>query len=79
MRSRAKNANTFILTYSPLTSTVEFLPVDLVNNITKLLEDRESLLKKVHVRASSMNPRSLKRAVQEYGRLQAKKLFMQFL
>lgn len=65
--------------YFPSKPTLEFLLVDLVNNLTKLAEDPEKVLQKVQVKARSMEQRSLKKAVQEYGGVRAKKFFAEAL
>jgi len=59
----------------PLRPTEEFLLVDLVNNVTKLAEDQEALLSKVLIKARRTDRRLLKKAVQEYGGVRAKKFF----
>ena len=55
--------------------TEEFLLVDLVNNLNTLAEDQERLLEKVEARALEMEPKKLKRAVKQYGKVACKKFF----
>lgn len=59
----------------PRTMTEEFLLVDLVNNLNTLAEDQERLLEKVEARALEMEPKKLKRAVKQYGKVACKKFF----
>ena len=58
----------------PLKATPEFLLVDLLNNLYQLAEDPNEVLAKVKFRAKSMNAKKLKKSLQEYGTLKAKKL-----
>ncbi len=59
----------------PGKATPEFLMVDLVNNLDKLAEDRQAVLKNVLTRARSMDKKKLKQSVNNYGNVRAKKLF----
>jgi len=63
----------------PRTMTREFLLVDLVNNLKSLAEDQERLLGKVRTRALTMDPKKLKRAVRQYGKVACKKFFAEVL
>lgn len=58
----------------PLKATPEFLLVDLLNNLYQLAEDPNEVLAKVKLRAKSMDVRKLKKSLQEYGTVKAKKL-----
>ena len=59
----------------PRSLSEEFLLVDLVNNLDRLAEDRDSTLKAVAKKAGSADPKMLGRAVREYGSAKAKKFF----
>ena len=59
----------------PPKASPEFLMVDLVNNLDKLAEDRQAVLKNVLNKAQSMDKRKLKQSVSTYGNVRAKKLF----
>lgn len=61
--------------YFPKEVSEEFLLVDLVNNVNKLAEEEGSVLKRVSCVAANMDVSSLKRGVQRYGGVRAKKLF----
>ena len=58
----------------PTKLTQEFLLVDLLNNLNNLAEDKELLLKKILVKAASMNAKQLKLALKNYGNTRAKSL-----
>ena len=57
----------------------EFLLVDLVNNVNRLAEDKEEVLKRVRTRAGEMDRHVLSKAVNEYGSERAKKFFSETL
>lgn len=61
--------------YFPKEVSKEFLLVDLVNNVNKLAEEQNSVLKRVGDVVADMDTSSLKRDVQRYGGIRAKKLF----
>ena len=50
----------------------EFLLVDLVNNLNKLAEDSELLMKNVTDKVGRMDRKKLKRVVKEYGNVRTK-------
>jgi hypothetical protein len=52
----------------------EFLLVDLVNNIGRLGENEDDLLRRVEARAKEMDLRSLRKAVRDYGGVRARRL-----
>ncbi|WP_432671724.1 DUF6088 family protein [Flavobacterium sp. SM2513] len=54
--------------------TQEFLLVDLLNNLDQLAEDPNEVVSKVRSRAKTMDPKKLKKSLQEYGTIKAKKL-----
>lgn len=54
--------------------TQEFLLVDLLNNLDQLAEDPKEVVSKVRSRAKSMDSKKLKKSLQEYGTIKAKKL-----
>ena len=59
----------------PKTPTPEFLLVDLVNNVTRLAEDRVALLAKVREKAHTLDRSALQRAVRRFGGAHARKFF----
>ena len=63
----------------PKTLSLEFLLVDLVDNVKYLAEDREATLEKVKRRALSMDAKVLAENVREYGGMKAKKFFQPLL
>lgn len=56
----------------PKKASPEFLIVDLLNNLDKIAEDTELLLKNVSQRIKSMDLKRLKINLKEYGNLRAK-------
>ena len=58
----------------PSNVTPEFLLVDLLNNIGNLAEDSNEVLAKVRTRAVAMDRKKLKRSLENYGGLRAKKV-----
>jgi hypothetical protein len=58
----------------PKKVTPEFLLVDLVNNLEMLAEDHKEVLKKVSLKAGTMDAKKLERSVMEYGSARAKKI-----
>lgn len=64
--------------YFPKEVSKEFLLVDLVNNVNKLAEEQDAVLERVRHVAASMDASSLKKDVQRYGGVRAKKLFASF-
>lgn len=64
--------------YFPETVSVEFLLVDLVNNLEKLAEDSRAVLDKVKRKAASLDHQKLTEAVESYGGAKAKKFFFTF-
>ncbi|MGZ3840029.1 MAG: hypothetical protein ACXVMS_12765 [Flavisolibacter sp.] len=65
--------------YVPTKLTKEFLLIDLVNNLKHLEENQESILKNVKDKVDEMNPKVLKKLVQEFGTVGTKKKFAEFL
>lgn len=61
--------------YFPKDVSEEFLLVDLVNNVNKLAEEQDSVLERVSHVAADMDASSLRKDVQRYGGVRAKKLF----
>ena len=59
----------------PKSLTSEFLLVDLVNNLDQLAEAKDEVLKRVMVRAETLDGQRLRRAVREYGNERTKKIF----
>ncbi|MBG6063551.1 hypothetical protein IWX83_003361 [Flavobacterium sp. CG_9.1] len=58
----------------PLKATPEFLLVDLLNNLDQLAEDPKEVVSKVRLKAKTMDAKKLKKSLQEYGSVKAKKL-----
>lgn len=58
----------------PLKATPEFLLVDLLNNLDQLAEDPKEVVSKVRSKAKTMDAKKLKKSLQEYGSVKAKKL-----
>ncbi|HEY1870492.1 MAG TPA: hypothetical protein VGG71_05500 [Chitinophagaceae bacterium] len=65
--------------YVPTKLTKEFLLVDLVNNLKHLEENQESVLENVKAKAREMDPKRLKKLVQEFGTVGTKKKFAELL
>ena len=63
----------------PKKVTPEFLLVDLVNNLDKVAEDHEFVLKNVSTRLKTMDLKKLMRALKEYGSSRAKSLLTPLL
>lgn len=63
----------------PLKASREFLLVDLVNNVTRLAEDKEAVLARVKEKAVQMDKTALRRAVEGYGGARARKFFATLL
>ena len=59
--------------------TLEFLLVDLVNNLDSLAEEKGMLLKNIQQKISQMEVRKLQNYVSVYGNVKTKKLFAQLL
>jgi hypothetical protein len=60
--------------FFPRKLTQEFLVVDLINNLDKLAEDREQVLKNVFIKVKTMDAKKLGRSVLQYGNAKAKEL-----
>ncbi len=58
----------------PLKATPEFLLVDLLNNLDQLAEDSNEVVSKVRSKARTMDAKKLKKSLQEYGSVKAKKI-----
>lgn len=63
----------------PTKPTVEFLLVDLVNNLGELAEDPVMVLDNVKQKMRHMEPPKLRRAVQRYGNAKTKKVLEEIL
>jgi hypothetical protein len=59
--------------------TEEFLLVDMVNNLDKIAEDQDSLLKNIVSKAFSMNRKKLQQSLNAYGNAKAKKMLSPIL
>lgn len=59
----------------PKKLSLEFLLVDLVNNLDTLAEDKVAVLVKAKEKAAKLDPAKLKRTVSAYGGAKAKKVF----
>jgi len=58
----------------PSALSEEFLVVDLLHNADRLAEDSEAVRRRALVRAQSMSPKRLKRAVREFDSARARRL-----
>ena len=58
----------------PRKATLEFLLVDLLNNLDQLAEDPNEVVSKVQFRAKTMDAKRLKKSLREYGNAKAKKI-----
>ena len=63
----------------PKKMTPEFLLVDLVNNLNKLAEDRDLILRRVWAKVPTMNVKRLRSAVKRFGKISTQKLFNESL
>lgn len=61
--------------YFPAKATEEFLLVDLVNNLEALAEDSSDVLKNIAAKVPTMDAKKLKRSVENYGNVKAKKIY----
>jgi len=61
--------------YFPKEVSKEFLLVDLVNNVKKLAEELDVVLECASRVAACMDASALKRDIQRYGGVRARKLF----
>ena len=59
----------------PAKLSKEFLLVELVDNLQRLMEDREKVLRLVAKKAQTMNSKVLLKAVRDYGGVKARKFF----
>lgn len=60
--------------YFPNKVTPEFLLIDLLNNLDQLAEDQNEVVSKVRSKAKTMDAKKLKKILQEYGSVKAKKI-----
>lgn len=58
----------------PLKATPEFLLVDLLNNLDQLAEDSKEVVSKVRSKVKTMDAKKLKKSLQQYGSVKAKKM-----
>lgn len=63
----------------PKKITLEFLLVDLVNNIDELAEDTELILQNIKIKAQKMNCKLLERNIKAYGNVRTKNTFKEVL
>jgi hypothetical protein len=63
----------------PRRLSAEFLLVDLVNELSKLAEDRDAVLSRVREKVKDMDPKKLSRAVSLYGKYSTQKKFQKIL
>src|ERR1700692_2287533 len=63
----------------PRQLSLEFLLVDLVNELDNLAEDRDAVLSRVREKAGGMDQRKLSRAVSLYGKYSTQKKFREML
>ena len=60
----------------PSKATLEFLLVDLVNNLSALAEDQDEVLKNISSKVPTMDKKKLADSVAKYGSAKAKKIFV---
>ena len=65
--------------YVPAKLTKEFLLVDLVNSLKHLEENQETVFENVKAKTREMDPKTLKKLVQEFGTVGTKKRFAELL
>jgi hypothetical protein len=63
----------------PSSNSEEFVLVDLIDNMNRLAESKEVLIKSVKIRAQDVDRQSLAKAVRKYGGVKAKKFFRPLL
>lgn len=63
----------------PSKATPEFLLIDLLNNLEQLAEDPKEIVSKVRLKAKSMDQKKLKKSLQQYGSLKAKRILEPFV
>lgn len=63
----------------PAKLTLEFLLVDLVNNLDSLAEEKDALLKNIKQKVSQMHIEQLQHSVSLYANVRTKKVFAQLL
>ncbi len=63
----------------PSKVTPEYLAVDLVNNLDKLAEDQQDVLKSLSSKLSLFDMKSLKKTISAYGSAKTKKIFASML
>ena len=61
--------------YVPNKLTSEFLLVDLVNNLERLAEDQSVVMERVKEKAREMDPVSLRKMANRFGKVRTRKLF----
>ena len=61
--------------YVPGKLTSEFLLVDLVNNLDRLAEDQSVVMERVKEKAREMDPVSLRKMANRFGKVRTRKLF----
>lgn len=74
-----RNFSFRIKPFFPKKLTIEFLLVDLVNNLTSLSEDTDAILKQIALKIRSMDRKKLASALAKYGSVRAKKILSQML
>ena len=65
--------------YVPAKLTKEFLLVDLVNNLKHLEENQETVFENIKTKTREMNPKMLKKLVEQFGTVGTKKKFAELL
>ena len=63
----------------PKKLSVEFLLVDLVNNLDKLAEDKNEVLAKIVIKVQKMDLKKLRTSVKNYGTIKTKSLLSQYI
>ena len=63
----------------PSRLSLEFLIVDLVNNIDQLAEDIPAILKRLHAKIAQMDQQTLNMSLQAFGNPKTKRILIQML
>ncbi len=71
-----RNFSFRIKPHFPSKVTQEFLLVDLINNLSRLAEDKDEVLRNLPAKVSTMDRKKLSDSVTRYGSVKAKKIFV---
>jgi hypothetical protein len=59
--------------------TIEFLLIELVNNLDKIAEERDSILQNIKEKISQLGIEQLQQSLSLYANVSTKKVFAEFL